>query len=182
MGPWSSATRRGGRHDSRVGRRAPTLERLTVKEPQRGAGRAERPKHARPRSPRVVVRREVLGRGHVPGEAMHALASGRCTDASRSFFAARPNLATMASKSALTKTRGEPTRGDCAARPLSSTTTMCVMSRSTEYLGVFPCVGVCGYPVRTECGNACGSQDLQTHLFLGVYCPRVPTQVFLSLY
>ena len=25
---------------------------------------------------------------------------------------------------------------------------------------VFPCVGVCGYPVRTECGNACGSQDL----------------------
>ena len=51
---------------------------------------------------------------------------------------------------ALTKTRGEPTRGDCAARPLSSTTTMCVMSRSTEYLGV--------------------------------YCPRVPTQVFLSLY
>ena len=28
---------------------------------------------------------------------------------------------------------------------------------------VFPCVGVCGYPVRTECGNACGSQDLQTH-------------------
>ena len=27
---------------------------------------------------------------------------------------------------------------------------------------VFPCVGVCGYPVRTECGSACGSQDLQT--------------------
>ena len=25
---------------------------------------------------------------------------------------------------------------------------------------MFPCVGVCGYPVRTECGNACGSQDL----------------------
>ena len=23
-------------------------------------------------------------------------------------------------------------------------------------------VDVCGYPVRTECGNACGSQDLQT--------------------
>ena len=22
---------------------------------------------------------------------------------------------------------------------------------------VFPCVSVCGYPVRTECGNACGS-------------------------
>ena len=31
---------------------------------------------------------------------------------------------------------------------------------------VFPCVSVCGYPVRTECGNACGSQDLQTHFLL----------------
>ena len=30
---------------------------------------------------------------------------------------------------------------------------------------VFPCVGVCGYPVRTECGNACGSQDLQTFFY-----------------
>ena len=29
---------------------------------------------------------------------------------------------------------------------------------------VFPCVGVCGYPVRTECGHACGGQDLQTFL------------------
>ena len=26
---------------------------------------------------------------------------------------------------------------------------------------VFPCVGVCGYPVRTECGHACGGQHLQ---------------------
>ena len=31
---------------------------------------------------------------------------------------------------------------------------------------VFPCVGVCGYPVRTECGHACGGQDLQTHSFI----------------
>ena len=30
---------------------------------------------------------------------------------------------------------------------------------------VFPCVGVCGYPVRTECGSACGSQNLQTLFF-----------------
>ena len=30
---------------------------------------------------------------------------------------------------------------------------------------VFPCVGVCGYPVRTECSSACGSQDLQTLFF-----------------
>ena len=31
---------------------------------------------------------------------------------------------------------------------------------------VFPCVGVGGYPVRTECGHACGGQDLQTHFFI----------------
>ena len=55
---------------------------------------------------------------------------------------------------------------------------MCVMSRSTEYLGVFPCVGVCGYPVRTECGNAWGSQDLQTH-----FLQRKNTRfLFLSLF
>ena len=32
-------------------------------------------------------------------------------------------------------------------------------------VAVLPCVGVCGNPVRTECGNVCGSQDLQTHLY-----------------
>jgi len=26
-------------------------------------------------------------------------------------------------------------------------------------------VSVCGYPVRTGCGHACGGQDLQTHFF-----------------
>ena len=33
-------------------------------------------------------------------------------------------------------------------------------------LDMLPCVGVCGYPVRTECGHACGGQDLQTHFFI----------------
>ena len=36
---------------------------------------------------------------------------------------------------------------------------------------VFPCVGECGYPVRTVYGQACGGQDLQcteqqTHFFI----------------
>ena len=38
---------------------------------------------------------------------------------------------------------------------------------------MFPCVGVCGYPVRTECGHVCGGQDLQTHFFWSL--TRVPT-------
>ena len=33
-------------------------------------------------------------------------------------------------------------------------------------------VSVCGYPVRTGCGHACGGQDLQTHFFIN---PRAQT-------
>ena len=35
----------------------------------------------------------------------------------------------------------------------------------------FPCVGVCGYAVRTECGNACGCEDLHTlgHISCALY-------------
>ena len=38
---------------------------------------------------------------------------------------------------------------------------------SLPRLPLIPCVGVCGYPVRTECGSACGRQDLQTLFLLG---------------
>ena len=50
---------------------------------------------------------------------------------------------------------------------------------------VFPCVGVSGYPVRTECGHACGGQDLQTHFLYSSVLPiscLLPVHVLCKMY
>ena len=41
---------------------------------------------------------------------------------------------------------------------------------------VFPCVGVCAYPVRIECGHACGGQEAE------ICTGRCATRVAISYY